>query len=290
MKAFALTALTAMLVAPVAVFAAETTIKVPVNKLAAPPVVDGKADEWGKEGWQKVLVKPALEHDEQNNTGELEVSVKTGVAGDRFFMVASWPDEGEDRTYKTWKWSGNKYKRGKERDDMLAIRFHMDGEYDKCMLAPNTYRVDVWVWSAGRSDLAGFAEDFVHLISTKPLEESAEYTLPGTNTMVYIQKPRDEGNPMYEYTQPTSKEGEDYPGVKLTNAGSGSLMDVTAKGVWANGKWTVELSRKLDTGHKDDVSFLPARTIKSALAVFNKGYGEHKSTTAELVLDFSGAM
>ena len=36
---------------------------------------------------------------------------------------------------------------------------------------------------------------------------------------------------------------------------SGSRMDVKAKGIWEDGRWTIELSRKLKTHNGDDVQF-----------------------------------
>ena len=36
---------------------------------------------------------------------------------------------------------------------------------------------------------------------------------------------------------------------------SGSRADVRAKGVWKDGYWTLEFSRKLVTGYPDDVQF-----------------------------------
>jgi hypothetical protein len=35
----------------------------------------------------------------------------------------------------------------------------------------------------------------------------------------------------------------------------GSRDDIRAGGGWINGKWSVEISRKLNTGHKDDIQF-----------------------------------
>ena len=35
----------------------------------------------------------------------------------------------------------------------------------------------------------------------------------------------------------------------------GSRADIQARGCWREGVWTVELARKLDTGHDDDVAF-----------------------------------
>ena len=68
---------------------------------------------------------------------------------------------------------------------------------------------------------------------------------------------------------------------------SGSLIDVKAKGIWNNGEWTLEMSRKLDTGNADDVSLSQVKTIKGAIAVFNKAGAEHKSFSETMVFDFS---
>lgn len=45
------------------------------------------------------------------------------------------------------------------------------------------------------------------------------------------------------------------PGRILSAPGGPSWNDIKARGVWLNGMWTVELARKLRTGHKDDVQF-----------------------------------
>lgn len=37
----------------------------------------------------------------------------------------------------------------------------------------------------------------------------------------------------------------------------GSAADVGAKGKWADGWWTLEFARRLDTGEADDTTFSP---------------------------------
>ena len=51
---------------------------------------------------------------------------------------------------------------------------------------------------------------------------------------------------------------------------SGSAADVRGKGRWTNGRWTVELSRKLNTGYADDTTFDTARTYKMGVAIFDR--------------------
>ncbi len=45
------------------------------------------------------------------------------------------------------------------------------------------------------------------------------------------------------------------PGYVLSAPAGSSWNDIGAKGAWDNSMWTVEFSRKLDTGHTDDAQF-----------------------------------
>ena len=49
----------------------------------------------------------------------------------------------------------------------------------------------------------------------------------------------------------------------------GSEGDIEAKHAYAGGKWTVVMHRKLDTGHDDDIKFVPAQSYLFELAVWN---------------------
>ncbi|MDA0999544.1 MAG: ethylbenzene dehydrogenase-related protein [bacterium] len=56
----------------------------------------------------------------------------------------------------------------------------------------------------------------------------------------------------------------------------GSRGDIDAKGVWKDGMWTLELRRKLDTGHPDDVVFVPGKKHAFGLSVHdNDGDVDH---------------
>ncbi len=261
-------------------------IPVPVVALAAAPTVDGNLEEWGADGWIDIPVKPAKEEDPDNTTGTLTARLKAGIAGDRIHLALRWPDPAADVNYRPWKWAGNRYKRSKQRDDMLAVRFDMGGDYAECMLSKTDYRVDLWQWSAGRSNPGGLAEDFVHVITTSAMENAAEYEHP-EGGMVYIRKIRDAGNPVYELLDaPEVNKGDELPGARTLEGGSGSLVDVSARGVWKEGFWNLEISRKLDTGHDDDVRLIGIKEIKGAIAVFNNGHAEHKSFSPTLLFRF----
>ena len=70
--------------------------KITVGTMKSPPVIDGSLQECGTDGWSKVPVKPALEDDKDNHTGNLDVEIKVAISDGQFFMAARWPDKTED--------------------------------------------------------------------------------------------------------------------------------------------------------------------------------------------------
>ncbi|MEP7216467.1 MAG: ethylbenzene dehydrogenase-related protein [Anaerolineaceae bacterium] len=75
------------------------------------------------------------------------------------------------------------------------------------------------------------------------------------------------------------KAGDKIPNA-LLEPFKGSRGDVEAKGVWANGTWTVVFHRKLDTGNVDDAKFAPGGSYKFGLGAFVAlGDVDHTITT-----------
>lgn len=282
----------------VCAMAAEPPQAIPVVMLAEAPVVDGNLTEWGSAGWIKLPIKPSvpaadrvklgLEAEDKNVTGSLTLQFKAGVFQDRVFLAARWPDDTADLGYKGWNWNGTKYVESGQREDMLAVRFNMDGDFDRSMLSGKTYKVDLWLWSAARTNPAGLAEDWTHLISTKTIEDAAEYEVTGIGT-VYIKKIRDSGNPLFKTLRPPKEKGAaNAPSFEMLPNPSGSVADVSAKGVWKAGYWNLEFSRKLNTGNSDDLSLRSGLKVLGQIAVFNRGASENKSISEPLLFDFSG--
>ncbi|MBC8412597.1 MAG: hypothetical protein ISR96_13195 [Nitrospira sp.] len=267
-------------------FAADLQV-IKVERASSSLVVDGDVSEWSGQ-WNTIALTPAMEGDRTNYTGDINVELIAAVYDHRIYVAAKWPDNKVDVIYKEWEWQRNKYKRGKKLDDMFALRFHMSGDYDYTMISEKTYEVDVWIWSAGRSNLAGYAEDTAQLITTEMLEDAAEYKGP-TGKQVFIKKYRDAGNSIYKNTRPDKKknQGKSLPGIMLTGNESGSVADVKAKGVWKDGYWYLEMSRALDTGHKDDVVLKPGQSIIGAIAVYNRARAEHKSVSQTLQFELA---
>jgi hypothetical protein len=252
------------------------------------PKIDGDTSEW-VDGWTTVHIIPAVAGDKDNDTGEIDVQINARVVGDQFYMAARWPDPEESRDYQPWEKKGSKYKRDrKERDDMFAVRFHLGGEYDACMVSRTNYDVDVWLWSAGRSDVVSRADDMSHKISLDIIENAAEAKHADGHT-VYIKKSYDDGERGYDRTdKPEKGSGDRLPGIHAAKAPSGGVADVEAKGVWSGGEWHLEMKRVLKTGAADDVDLSSVARLLGAIAVFNEGYSDHKSVSEELLFEFSG--
>ena len=293
--AASLTALAA-LTASAAALSADAQ-RIPAIALQAAPALDGDVSEWGSDGWQEVAVAPTVSSDERaglglaaedrNATGEIKVKMKAGVHDGRIYFAFQWPDDLANTAQDVWIWNGARYSRSRRYEDMFALRFDMGGDYDRSMLSGKSYEADVWLWSASTSNLVGIAKDYRHVISTKYIDNAAEYSVEGVGT-VYIKKYRDKGKTAFKTARPPKKKTEgQLPALRKARDPSGSYADVGAKGKWADQTWTLELSRALDTGNKDDRALAPGSTVVTQIGVFNHAADENKSISEPFVLDLS---
>lgn len=262
-----------------------SAVEMTVVILPAAPVVDGDLGEWEGIPFQEIPITPTLKQDRKNRVGKQNVELRAGIFDGRFYLAARWPDATKDDSYRPWRWRDGRYKRLEKHDDQFAVRFHMSGDYDACMLGKSSYRVDVWRWSAGRSNPAGMAEDQMHTLSMEPMEDASEFM--GPHGMVHILKRSDAGERFFANTPAPKSQGQDEePGITQQGAGSGSLVDVTAKGIWRDGFWHLEMSRALNTGHEDDAILGQGKIIQGAIAVFDGEGDEHKSVSGTLNFQF----
>jgi len=258
-----------------------------VDPLEFSPQIDGELSEWQALQPNLIKIAPAIENDKQNRTGTIEIELWAGIRDGMIYIAAQWPDDAPDKDFRPWKWRGQKYRRSKTRDDMFALRFALAGDYNRSMIADANYEVDVWVWSAGRSNRVGNASDYKHTISMKMIEDVAEYETESGKT-VYIDRDKDEGYIGFSTLKPgKTKTATSRESIDFSREASGSVADVTAKGVWNNGFWSLEIKRLLDTKHDDDVKFFAGQNILGQIAVFNKSGGEHKSVSEPLLFTFA---
>lgn len=168
-------------------------------------------------------------------------------------------------------------------------------------------KADMWHWKAVRSNPVGYTEDgYVTTNPTKEPEKGRKRDA-GNDTKAETNRTKDKSGPAYmqdpSKTAPMPdtllvsqaveikdgmeiKEGDEIPGYMLYTDWKNSFADVVTRGVWQNGKWTVMMARKLETGYDDDVQFNTRKKYPFALAAFDNAH-EHNSYNSEpLKLEF----
>jgi hypothetical protein len=210
-----------------------------------------------------------------------EVELKAVRTDDKIFFLARWLDDTRDDQHKPWKWQGDResgeYVTGKEREDRLSFKFPIKGTFDANMLSDKEGVADVWQWKAARTNPAGIIHDKSHIYSKTPLKGkySSHFTASGSG--IFLSRPGDGGISPYRTNKidPFVYTEQMVPKYIPFVPDNDDAKDVSAKGVWASGKWTVEAGRNLDTGHREtDTVFDPAKDTLMAIAVFNHA-GDH---------------
>lgn len=168
---------------------------------------------------------------------------------------------------------------------------------------------DLWHWKAARSAPYDYADDAWLTVAGKP---SGAYRKTGRrkdagaggdvkNQSADGSRPRYMQNPAAKASVPgflLFEEAVAIPKDAVFHAGDripyrlpvkpdGSRFDVKAQSRYRDGVWTVMLSRKLDTGHEDDVAFDPAKRYSFAMAVFDDSGSDHSKATEALTLRFA---
>lgn len=279
----------ALLATATAVHAAPPIIK--IQKLAAPPKLDGIANEW-KGPWSKVGMMPGTTRaygpkhkDILNKSGTKTIEVQAGHHGGKIFFAVRVPDKTKDVDWHTLIWSNAEktYIESKNADDGVALKFDVAGDFDACMLAQREYIADVWHWMAGRTDFTGRAEDQVQLFSKRPIPGGRQRKAKGGGVL-YIRQGPDAGVRPFKPAEPTKKMGDKIPGFTKNPKPSGSLADVGAKGNFAGGLWVVEFARAFTVADPLDARFTVGQKKKFSIAIWNGDEMEHHSTSEELSL------
>jgi len=251
-----------------------------LDNLPSAPTIDGNDADWV--GITSTTIK--LNNNRPNGKANIkEVSVKSGVHGDSVYFLMQWNDSTQDEQHKPYVWDNakGKYGKGKQREDRLAIQFAMTGDYDVNWLSGNLFTADIWHWKAARSNGLGLAQDKMTIITDQKMKKA--YKGKATNgKTIYIRRKSDEGSKFYKTARYTSKEKDIMPKYVLASSATGSIADVKAKGVWDNGQWTLEFSRKLNTGNSDDVVFTAGQSVKGGIAIFDHSGDDDHSHSSNL--------
>lgn len=214
------------------------------------PVVDGKGDDLVWKNAKEIIVRDAK--------AEINISLKALYTDKEIFFLVSFPDPDESRLHKSWVWDkkSKMYKQGLDREDVFVIKWNLlPDPVDLSVYSDSPYKADIWFWKACRTDSGGYADDKIQELSVKKLSKAMKIKSKSGKTM-YLHRQGDSGLPAYKTNFYTVYKGDELPRFERQPP-SGSRADIKAKGVWADERWTVEFERKLKTGHKDDIQFIP---------------------------------
>jgi hypothetical protein len=174
---------------------------------------------------------------------------------DMIYFLVQFPDAAPSETHKCWIWDKGEevYKPGNDREDMFVMKWKMSGDsisFSPDLVEPHT--ADIWFWKACRTNPGGYLDDKNQVIT----KEEAEGTTPVKSNKygtLYLSRKGDAGKSAYE-EQIFFEYYGDFILKYYLRQPEGSRADIRGKGRWADGQWTIEIERKLDTGHEDDIA------------------------------------
>lgn len=250
------------------------------------PQLNGKADDaaWKDAKAVELVAKGVMPKTRGTSSA---VTLRAAHTDTHLYLLVQWTDETKNESgHKSWLWDAGKnaYGEDTDREDALSIAFEHTGPFTGNMLSGEDEIWDVWHWKAFRTNPQGFAMDRSHhYFKTQPTVKANKHT--GKNGDVWIARPEDAGDTVEKkQAAPTENKGARVSQY-LPGKPTGSAGDVQAKGSWADGKWTLELARKLKTGNSDDTEFALSRAYKMAVAVHNDT-GDMDKATEVIELSF----
>ncbi|ABK16143.1 ethylbenzene dehydrogenase-related protein [Syntrophobacter fumaroxidans] len=242
---------------------------------------------------------------------------------DEIFFLFKWKDATNSVTKGAWQFDGEKWTHLKGDEDRISLLFEINRINNfatkgcavtchgaagaavkdfKFATASAGEKGDLWHWKAARSDPYKSADDgWLTAAGEKTgRKDDAGGGGDARNETADKSKPQFMQDPSKKPSAPGVLLAEDT--VEITDHGkfkandtltyrmpkkpSGSRADIKAESRYADGGWTVMLSRKLDTGNDDDVAFNTKKKYSFALALFDDSMDYDSYDSEALVLEF----
>ena len=258
---------------------------IPIYSLTKAPTIDGDDADWDA----LPAITVALKNISADGLVRLDsVAVKGGTHENRVFLFIEWEDSTHDVVHKPWVWSDaeQKYLRGPQKEDRLAVQFAMKGAYTTNWGSGREFEADTWHWKASRSNPLGLAHDKSFVVSRNKLLRGYKLELP-EGGHVFFSRPSDSGDKLYTTKRYRRLDQRVMPKYVLTESPQGSVADISALGVWADGRWRLELSRELITGNDDDAALpLEPGTVLGGIAVFDHSENDDHAISDTLTFEF----
>ena len=229
------------------------------TKADTPPTIDGMASDPAWSGATAVVTQARI--------AKIDVTIKSVYTSDRIYFIVTFPDENENRDHKTLRWvpEQERYNTGYNREDTFVFKWSMEPmPVDLSVAADNAYDADIWFWKAHRTDPAGYADDKMHRLSAAETRQ-ASIIYSKNGLPYYLSRPSDNGTAAYRVQNYEKFVHDRMPKYRVGQP-SGSRSDVRAKGMWRNGRWTIEFGRNLNTTHSDDVQFDPRQRYQFGIS------------------------
>ncbi len=240
------------------------------------------------------------------------VQLQAVYDGSNVAVRAEWADATDSWQRNVWTYDGTAWKRGGEQDRMSfafpmsnnaefaskgcgAICHNQDADEAKWWMGTDSadVKIDLWQWQSASTNPVNQADDAwwgpkpVITSTTGRRSDVADSGGSKANNAA------DGKGPAFMSKNGLTAHfllaGEEVPldMSKITSGAvipgsilapyKGSRGDVDAKGTYANGKWVVVFSRKLNTGRDDDVVLTPPKAVPFGVGVFdNSGDLEHE--------------
>lgn len=230
-------------------FAEKELQSIEVDKV---PLIDGNSDD---NAWIKAPVLTTYDP-----IAGIDITLQSVHTQDSIYMLVQFPDKTENRKHKllTWVESDQRYITGKEREDTFVFKWNMlPLKADISLSSDSPYKADIWYWKSSRTDHAGFADDKFQSYQLNKRKKS-RLLISKQGNYFYLLRRGDDGGAAYKlnfYIEKISEIMLPYEFLTPT----GSRADIMAKGIWKDGKWTIEFQRALDTKHSDDLQFDTAK-------------------------------
>jgi hypothetical protein len=249
-------------------------------RVAKAPVVDGTAadEAWASAKAVELVSKGVFPANKDKSTTVQVKSVRTET---HLYLLVRWKDETkDDQAQKPWIWDAakNAYAEGPEREDMLSVAFEHTGPFNPDMLAGVEAIWDVWHWKASRTNPQGYAMDRTHRYTKEQWQGKGKSHKARNGDTIWIARPEDGGDTVEKKQAAPAAKGEAKVPQYLAGTPTGSAGDVKAKAAWADGWWTLEFERKLDTGNADDTVFAPGKAYKMAIGTHDRTGDMDKAT------------
>lgn len=230
------------------------------------PTIDGRADE---RVWETLPAVTTLDFASQR-----PITLKSVHTEDEIFFLVTYPDQAPSETHKSWEWDSQEkiYKQILDREDVFVFKWSMVGnEVNLGFQNADPHQADIWYWKARRTNPSGFADDKWQTLSyenhkdAKPVQSSRHGEL-------YLRRVGDAGQSAYAEQLPDDYQG-DVLSRYLPRQPQGSRADIRAKGHWQDGAWSIEFSRRLYTGHADDIVLIPGGNYLFAVSRYEMAAG-----------------